>query len=225
MTRHAPGPTFHDLDPDEVNALLARNHVGRIAYSFHDRVDIEPISYVFADGAIYMRTAPGSKLSTLAHAPWVAFEVDEARGPFDWRSVVVHGTVYVLHDTGSRIDRATYQHAVSRLRQLTPEAFGGDDPTPTRRVVVKFYPDVLQGRAARTAPPIEGWTGPDSRKPCAEINGGIARAPDAARNRHGPARSRSHKRGNAGGERRQPRRDDALGDGVRWFPRCGGRVL
>lgn len=156
MTRNAPGPTFHDLDADEVNALLARNHVGRIAYSFHDRVDIEPISYVFADGAIYMRTAPGSKLSTLAHAPWVAFEVDEARGPFDWRSVVVHGTVYILNENGSRIDRAMYRHAVSRLRALTPEALDVDDPTPTRRVVVKFYPALLQGRAARTVPPDRG---------------------------------------------------------------------
>ena len=153
MTHNAPSPTFRDLDPVEVNALLARNHVGRIAYSFHDRVDIEPISYVFADGAIYMPTAPGSKLSTIAHAPWVAFEVDEARGPFDWRSVVAHGTVYLLHDTGSRIDRAMYRHAVSRLRELSPDALDVDDPTPTRRVVIKFYPAQLQGRAARTAPP------------------------------------------------------------------------
>jgi nitroimidazol reductase NimA-like FMN-containing flavoprotein (pyridoxamine 5'-phosphate oxidase superfamily) len=81
-------PTFRELSATEMHELLARNHVGRIAYSFHDRVDIEPISYVFADDAFYMRTEPGSKLATLAHAPWAAFEVDEIRGPFDWRSVV-----------------------------------------------------------------------------------------------------------------------------------------
>jgi nitroimidazol reductase NimA-like FMN-containing flavoprotein (pyridoxamine 5'-phosphate oxidase superfamily) len=150
MTPNTPAPTFHDLDASEVSALLARNHIGRIAYSFHDRVDIEPISYVFADGGIYMRTAPGSKLLTLAHVPWVAFEVDEVRGPFDWRSVVAHGTVYMLHDGGSAADRATYRRAVERLRELTPNALDHDDPVPMRRVVVKLYPASLVGREART---------------------------------------------------------------------------
>ena len=146
-----PAPTFRDLDSDAVNALLARNHVGRIAYTYHDRVNIEPISYVFADGAIYMRTSPGSKLSTLAHVPWVAFEVDEIRGPFDWRSVVAHGTVYVLQDSGSSIDRASYRRAVERLRQLIPTALHPDDPVPERRVVIKLYPATLEGREARAA--------------------------------------------------------------------------
>jgi hypothetical protein len=76
-------PTFRDLDTAEAHQILARNHVGRIAYSFHDRVDIEPISYVYADGVIYLRTTVGSKLTTLARAPWVAFDVDEVVGPFD----------------------------------------------------------------------------------------------------------------------------------------------
>lgn len=148
---HAPDPTFRDLDASAAHELLTRNHVGRIAYSFHDRVDIEPISYVFADNAIYMRTAPGSKLATLAHAPWVAFEVDEVKGPFDWRSVVAHGTVYVLHETGSQGERDTYRHAVERIRQLTPAALSDDDPTPARRVVLKLHLDTISGREAFAA--------------------------------------------------------------------------
>jgi nitroimidazol reductase NimA-like FMN-containing flavoprotein (pyridoxamine 5'-phosphate oxidase superfamily) len=130
--------------------LLARNHVGRIAYSFRDRVDIEPISYVYADGAFYMRTEPGSKLATLAHAPWPAFEVDEVDGPFDWRSVVAHGSVYVLEGVGSPEARETYRAAVSRLRELVAEALGPDDPTPMRRVVLKLYPADMSGREARS---------------------------------------------------------------------------
>jgi len=143
-------PVFRDLDVTEMEQLLARHHVGRIAYSFHDHVDIEPISYVFADGAIYMRTAPGSKLLTLAHVPWVAFEVDDTQGPFDWRSVVARGTVYVLRDEGSTTDRATYRHAVARLREFIPAALDHDDPTPMRRVVLKLYPATLTGRAAQS---------------------------------------------------------------------------
>jgi len=142
-------PVFRDLDMKAVHALLARNHVGRIAYSFHDRVEIEPISYVFADDAIYMRTSPGSKLATLAHTPWVAFEVDEVDGPFEWQSVVAHGTVYILQNAGSVETRASYRHAVERIRELTPEALTDDDPTPTRQVVLKLFLSELTGREAR----------------------------------------------------------------------------
>lgn len=147
---HPSSPMFRDLDASEAAAILARNHVGRIAYSFHDRVDIEPISYVFADGAIYLRTSPGSKLRTLAHAPWAAFEVDEVEGPFQWRSVVAHGSVYELREAGSAIERATYQRAVDRLREITPSALAADDPSPERRVLLKLHLDTLSGREARS---------------------------------------------------------------------------
>jgi len=144
-------PTFRDLSEDEATELLARNHIGRIAYSFHDRVDIEPLSYVFADGAIYLRTAPGSKLETLAHSPWVAFEVDEVEGPFDWRSVVAHGTVYVLQDGGGEIARETYRVALGRIRQLVPMALTPRDPTPTRQVIIKLHLTDMRGRSASSS--------------------------------------------------------------------------
>jgi len=150
MTRTG-APTFRDLTADEAAELLARNHIGRIAFSFHDRVDIEPLSYVFADGAIYLRTAPGSKLETLAHSPWVAFDVDEVEGQFDWRSVVVHGTVYVLHDSGGEIARETYRVALDRIRQLVPKALTHRDPTPTRQVVLKLHLTEMRGSSASSS--------------------------------------------------------------------------
>ena len=153
---HTRDPLFRDMNATDVRELLARNHVGRIAYSFHDRVDIEPISYVFADEAFYMRTEPGSKLTTLAHTPWVALEVDEVDGPFDWRSVVAHGTVYVLRDEGTRDARAAYRAAVERIRELIPEALDAADPVPARRVIIKLYPETLVGREARSATPHAG---------------------------------------------------------------------
>jgi uncharacterized protein len=142
-------PVFRDLDAAEARDLLARNHVGRIAYSFRNQVDIEPISYVYADGTVYMRTAPGSKLVTLAHAPWVAFEVDEVLGPFDWRSVVAHGTVYLVPSRGSPAAQESYRHAVERLREVMPDAFGDDDPVPGRHIVLKLHIDTCTGREAR----------------------------------------------------------------------------
>jgi nitroimidazol reductase NimA-like FMN-containing flavoprotein (pyridoxamine 5'-phosphate oxidase superfamily) len=35
-------------------------------------------------------------LRALDGHPWAAFEIDEIRSPFDWESVVVKGTVYVV---------------------------------------------------------------------------------------------------------------------------------
>ena len=64
MTRHDT-TTFRELTAAETDALLERNHVGRIAYSFHDRVDIEPIHYVYADGAFH---APPFTVSRLHDA-------------------------------------------------------------------------------------------------------------------------------------------------------------
>jgi nitroimidazol reductase NimA-like FMN-containing flavoprotein (pyridoxamine 5'-phosphate oxidase superfamily) len=152
MPTKAAKPTFRLLDTDESERLLARNHVGRIGYSFQHRVDIEPIHYVYAHGAIYMRTAPGAKLTSLAHSPWIALEVDEVDGLFDWRSVVAHGTVYELHADGSPVERAAYRDAVAHLRRVIPYALSDGDPTPERTVVLEVRPDDLTGREARTTP-------------------------------------------------------------------------
>ena len=144
-------PSFRDLTTAQMHALLARNHVGRIAFGFRNRVDIQPIHYVFADGVVYLRTEPGSKLRTLAHAPWVAFEVDEVDGPFDWRSVVARGTVYVRSNAGSVHARAAYRRALARLREVNPRVLKSGDPAPQRRVVLVLDLDEITGREARTS--------------------------------------------------------------------------
>lgn len=141
-------PQFRELTPAECRALLARHHVGRIAYVFRDRVDIEPIHYVYADGEIVFRTARGSKFDKLRHHPWVAFEVDEVDGLFDWRSVVAHGTVYHLQNSGSRADITAYRRAVSRLRSFVGETLRANDPAPFRDIIVGLYVDQMTGRAA-----------------------------------------------------------------------------
>jgi len=88
---------FRELSTDEIQHLLQSNHVGRLAFSLHDRVDIQPIHYVYDSGWLYGRTSVGQKSETLTHNQWVAFEVDEVSDTFDWRSVVVHGSFWILH--------------------------------------------------------------------------------------------------------------------------------
>jgi nitroimidazol reductase NimA-like FMN-containing flavoprotein (pyridoxamine 5'-phosphate oxidase superfamily) len=141
-------PTFRELDQAEMEALLARNHVGRMAYSFHDDVNIEPLHYVFADGVLYARTSVGHKLRTLEHHRWVAFEVDEVEGLYDWRSVVVHGGVYPVEPGETAMGQATYARTLARLRELVPELFTEDDPAPHRTALFRIHVDRMTGRAA-----------------------------------------------------------------------------
>jgi uncharacterized protein len=144
----AAGPSFRTLTRAECEALLARNHVGRIAYSFHDHVDIEPIHYVFRNGVVNCRTSYGSKLMSLAHHPYAAFEVDEVQGLWDWRSVVAKGPVYVAAPEGSPTDRQAYREALDALQTLVPETFRADDPAEFRTVVFRLYVDQISGRQA-----------------------------------------------------------------------------
>jgi len=144
-------PSFRALDKEESQAILSRNHVGRIAYSFHDRVDIEPIHYVCDDGWIYGRTSPGTKLATLSHHRWVAFEVDEIDGPFDWRSVVVHGTVYLLTSSASHASPRETEAGLALFRRFFPDTLTENDPAPFRTVLFRLSTSEVTGRCASTA--------------------------------------------------------------------------
>ena len=143
-------PAFRELEPDEMEAMLGSHHVGRIAYLSGNHVDIQPIGYVYGDGAIHLRTAEGAKVDALRRSPWVAFEVDEVRGPYDWRSVVARGTVYELTPDGSPLQQATYARAAELLRTADPAALTAADHVPWRDVLLRFVVDQMSGREATT---------------------------------------------------------------------------
>jgi nitroimidazol reductase NimA-like FMN-containing flavoprotein (pyridoxamine 5'-phosphate oxidase superfamily) len=145
-----PKPRFRDLDPSECTAILERHHVGRLAFARKDRVDIEPISFIHDDGWLYGRTQPGTKLEVIAHNRWVAFEVDEIEGPFDWRSVVVKGGFYLLRGDGSPQEVEIYHKGIDILRRFMPETLTANDPLPERAIVFRIHIDELFGREATT---------------------------------------------------------------------------
>jgi uncharacterized protein len=146
------------LEREEIHALLARNHVGRIAYARGTRLDIEPIHYVYSDGWLYGRASRGAKLDTSGESWWpVAFEVDEVDGPLDWRSVVVHGGFYTLRPE-ERWQQEDYARAVERLRTLAPGASDAEGAVPMD-VVFRIAVQEVSGRASR-APACPGAAGP-----------------------------------------------------------------
>ena len=148
MTETTSPATYSNLTTDEMEDLLRRKHVGRIAFTDGRRVDLVPISYVYNDGAIYGRAAPGTRMSALGGQPWVAFQVDEIRGPFDWESVVAKGTVYVVEPGLSPNLDERYQLALKIIRSAMPEALTDGDPAPARTIVFRMHIDELEGRAA-----------------------------------------------------------------------------
>jgi hypothetical protein len=144
-------PEFLVLAPRDCRAILTRNHLGRLAFVHDGVVDIEPLGYASSRAWLFMRSAPGTKLDALAHRPYVAFQVDEVDGPFDWRSVVVHGTIYRLPEDGSPIERRERRHAVTAFRRVMPAAFTTHDPVPERAIVFGLHIDRMDGRMARRA--------------------------------------------------------------------------
>ena len=136
-------PIVRALRADESRSLLERNRVGRIAFSLHDRVDVEPIHYVFDDPWIFGRTSPGAKLLSLAHNQWCAFETDEVHGLFDWSSVVVKGQFTPGDSTFARWD---HDRALAALRRLVPSTFSDDDPTPHRDIIFGIHASEVSGR-------------------------------------------------------------------------------
>lgn len=143
-------PRIRELSRVEMEALLARNNVGRIAYAFQDRVDIEPINYVSANGWVYCRTSHGAKLELMGHHRWVAIEVDEVLGVFDWQSVVVRGATYVLKADSPDDERNAFAPGLALLRQLVPGTLEGDDPVPFRQVVFRIHLDEVTGRESKS---------------------------------------------------------------------------
>ena len=146
---HTARPRIRTLSHEECTAILARNHVGRIAYARENRVDIEPLNYVYHDGWLYGRTSRGAKLASTA-ATWaqVAFEVDEVEELFRWRSVVVHGGFHTVEDDGVARHDEEWWEGVRLLRTLVPDTFTAGDPVGFRTVLFRMAVQELTGREA-----------------------------------------------------------------------------
>ena len=139
-------PTIRELSAEESRTLLGEKNVGRIAFTLHDRVDLEPINYGNDGEWIFGRTSAGSKLAKLLHHPWCAFEIDEVHGLFDWTSVVVKGTFYLLDPELGSPD--VYRRAEQLLRKLVPGSFSAHDPAPYRDIVFGIWVHEITGRAS-----------------------------------------------------------------------------
>lgn len=139
-------PRIESMDETACRELLRRARIGRLAFSFQDRVDIQPLSFVLDGDWLFGRTGSGEKLATIRHQRWVAFQVDEVENPWNWESAVVRGPFLLLAEDHSEAGRAVLHRARGAIRARDPEAFSEQDPTPQRRVVFGIAIQELTGR-------------------------------------------------------------------------------
>ncbi|HXV16740.1 MAG TPA: pyridoxamine 5'-phosphate oxidase family protein, partial [Gemmatimonadaceae bacterium] len=154
-------PLFDELSVEDCERLLERTHVGRLAFALHDAVEVVPLGYHFEKGWIYGRTSPGGKLTTLDRNRRVAFEVDEVNGPLEWKSVIVHGSFYLL-------DPASGDETRSKLARIFPDAFSGADPVSFRNQFFGISIEEISGRMAK----------PEAGQPRPVTQGAAASGPD-----------------------------------------------
>ena len=143
---------FRDLSRDEIEAMLLRNRVGRLAFSVHDRVDIQPIHYIYERGWLYGRTSEGDKIAALKHNQWIAFEVDEVTDLFDWRSIVIHGSFWIMHPRGSPRAEESWTKAAELVSKIVPGALTESDPVAFRQTLFRIAVGDVRGREANVKP-------------------------------------------------------------------------
>lgn len=136
-------PVVEELREAECWTELRRTQIGRLAVVAHGAPDIFPINYVAHEGALYFRTAPGTKLLELTVNERVALEIDS--WTYDRaRSVVVKGIAERL-ELQSEIDAAEQLPLLPWI------------PTDKPRWV-RIIPDFVRGIAfERRAEPARYW--------------------------------------------------------------------
>lgn len=100
-----PAPRDTDMLDDETCwRLLEQADYGRLGLRARHGVDVFPVNFRVHEQAVYLRSAPGSKMIDLTEDPRVAFEIDGSDGEQVW-SVVIHGRAKRL-DSDPEIERS-----------------------------------------------------------------------------------------------------------------------
>lgn len=142
---HVQAEEIRELDRGDIDAILGRHIIGRLAFVRGDRIDVIPVNYAYRGGSIYGRTAAGGKLEHIAtEGTPVAFQVDEIRSGHDWRTVLVHGSFRII---GPETGEEAWMRALGAVRRLQKHALRREDPFPERSRIFRILVEQATGRA------------------------------------------------------------------------------
>lgn len=103
------------LTPEQVQAFLHEQVVGRIGCHADGELYVVPVIYAYDGECVYVQTIEGRKIRMMRANPEVCFELDEYRSQTgSWRSVIAYGTYEELE--GADRERAL-QLLVERFRR------------------------------------------------------------------------------------------------------------
>ena len=98
MFPHPDGEAALVLDEDQCWRLLEHTHHARLGLAVGGQPDIVPVNIAAHEGALYFRTAPGSKLAGLTVNPAVVVQADGILSDQAW-SVIARGTARRLESS------------------------------------------------------------------------------------------------------------------------------
>jgi nitroimidazol reductase NimA-like FMN-containing flavoprotein (pyridoxamine 5'-phosphate oxidase superfamily) len=117
------------MSNEEVQSLLRRKKLGRIAMSANDRPYVTPINFAYDGECVYCCSSFGRKVATMREQPLVCFEVEEIDDHSNWRTVIAEGMFEEITDAELR------KRAIGLLAN-------GSEPV-SRALGAQFAPNVL----------------------------------------------------------------------------------
>lgn len=91
-----------NLAPQEIEAVLHEQLIGRIGCHADGLTYVVPISYVYDGSSIICHTHEGQKTAMMRRNPHVCFQTDDSRDLANWRSVLVQGSYEELTNPAER---------------------------------------------------------------------------------------------------------------------------
>lgn len=106
---------IEEMSPGEIDALMARQVVGRIGCHVDGKIYVVPVIYAWDAGYLYVYSVEGQKISMMRENPEVCFEIDEYQSGGGWQSVIIQGRYEELvNDQAARTLRLLSERFASR---------------------------------------------------------------------------------------------------------------
>jgi nitroimidazol reductase NimA-like FMN-containing flavoprotein (pyridoxamine 5'-phosphate oxidase superfamily) len=106
-----------ELSGIQIENLLNRQAIGRIACHAEGTTYIVPVNYVYDGTYIYGHSSIGKKIEMMRKNPEVCFETDDIKSVFRWQSVIAWGRFEEITDVKEQ--EQAMQRLIHRIMPLS----------------------------------------------------------------------------------------------------------